>query len=141
VQRSRPGVARDRQPDDACRWVGAGRLWCCLRDGELVRKQVIDVRLRLIREAGDQGVERGVRLNLRRIEVELASPDEARLLAQVDNPLEETLKDIDPEPLPDAGQAGVVGQRLVERIAQVPAVGQVEGSGGDELPFFNGLRK
>ena len=38
-----------------------------------------------------------------------------------------------PEPLPDAGQAGVVGQGLVEGVAEVPAVGQVEAGRLDQL--------
>ena len=60
------------------------------------------------------------------VEVQLPAPDQPRLLAQVDDLLEEALEDVDAEPLPDAGQAGVVGQLLVEGVAEVPAVGQVE---------------
>ena len=38
-----------------------------------------------------------------------------------------------PKPLPDAGQAGVVGQLLVQGVAEVPAMGQVEAGRLDEL--------
>jgi hypothetical protein len=37
--------------------------------------------------------------------------------------------------LPDPGETRVVGQRLVEGLAQVPAVGQVEIGGLDEFPL------
>ena len=40
-----------------------------------------------------------------------------------------------PKPLPDAGQAGVVGELLVERVAEIPAVGEVETRRRDELPL------
>jgi hypothetical protein len=36
------------------------------------------------------------------------------------------LKGLDAEALADAGQAGVVGQRFVQCVAQVPAVGEIE---------------
>ncbi len=65
--------------------------------------------------------------------IEFLSPDQPDLLAQVGDMLEKPLEDVDPEPLPDAGQAGVVRQVLVERVAEVPAVGEVETRGRDEL--------
>ena len=67
------------------------------------------------------------------VEVELPTPDQARFLAEVDDLLEEALEDVDARALPDAGQAGVVGQRLIEGVAQIPAMGQVEAGGLDQL--------
>jgi hypothetical protein len=54
-------------------------------------------------------------------------------LAQVDDPLEKALEDLYPQPLPDAGEAGVVGEGLVEGVAEVPSVGQVEAGRFDQL--------
>ena len=90
------------------RQVGVGLR--CIVVG-LVREQIGHVRRGVVVEAGDEGRDAGVGLDLRGIEVELPAPDQARLLAQIDDLLEEALEDVDAEPLPDAGQAGVVGQR------------------------------
>jgi hypothetical protein len=46
------------------------------------------------------------------------TPDQADFLTQIDDPLEEALEDIDPKTLPDAGQAGMIGQLLVEGVAE-----------------------
>ena len=78
-------------------------------------------------EARDERVSVSIGPHSGGVEVELASPDQPRLLTQIDDLLEETLEDVDPQPLPDAGQAGVVGQFLVEGVAQVPAVGRGSG--------------
>ena len=104
----------------------------------LVREQVGHVGRGFVVEAGDEGRDAGVGLDLRGIEVELPAPDQACLLAQVDDLLEEALKDVDAEALPDAGQAGVVGQVLVQGVAEVPAVGQVEAGGLDQLAAPSG---
>lgn len=71
--------------------------------------------------------------DLGRVDEELRAPDQARLLAQVDDLLDEAREDCNTQPLPDAGQTRVVGERLVEGIAQVPVVGQVQAGGPDEL--------
>ena len=101
--------------------------------GGIVGEEVGDVGLGLVVEARDERVEGGVGLDLGGVEEQLPAPDQAGLLAQVDDLLEEALEDVEPEPLPDAGQAGVVGQRLVEGVAEVPAVGQVEAGRLDQL--------
>ncbi len=95
-------------------------------------EQVGDVGLCLEVEARDERIDVGVGPDLGRVEEELAAPDQPDLLAQVDDLLKEALEDVDPESLPDAGQAGVVGQRLIEGVAQVSAVGEVEGGGLDQ---------
>ena len=77
----------------------------------LVREQIGHVRRGLVVEARDEGRDAGVGFDLGGVEVELPAPDEPGLLAQIDDLLEEALEDVDPQPLPDAGQAGVVGQR------------------------------
>ena len=87
----------------------------------------------LVIEAGDQGVDAGIGLDLGGIDVEFPTPDQTRLLAEIDDLLEEALEDVDPKALPDAGQAGVVRQRLVQGVAEIPAVGQVEAGRLDEL--------
>ena len=46
---------------------------------------------------------------------------------------EEAREHFDAQALADAGQAGVVGQRLVEGIPQVPAVAEVEAGRLDQL--------
>src|SRR5215213_380070 len=68
----------------------------------------------------------------------VASTDSSRpqispVSSQIDDLLEEALKGGNAEPLPDPGQTGVIGQLLVQRVAQIPAVGQVEASGLDQL--------
>jgi hypothetical protein len=62
-------------------------------------------------------------------------PDQTHVLAQVNDLLEEALEDADAEPLPNAGQTGVVGQRLVQRVPDVPAVAKVEAGRLDQLPL------
>ncbi len=77
-------------------------------------------------EARDQGINVGVGRDLGRVEEEVSAPDQSRLLAQVDDALEEAFEGLDAQALADAGQTGVVGQGLVQRIPQVPAVGHVQ---------------
>ncbi len=84
-------------------------------------------------EARDQRFEVGIGRDLGRVDVEFPTPDQSRLLAQIHDLLEEALEDGDSQPLPDAGQAGVVGQLLVQGVAEVPAVRQIEGGGFDQL--------
>ena len=67
------------------------------------------------------------------IEEELLPPDQPGLEAQLHDVLEEAAEVRQAEPLADAGQAGVVGQRLVQVVAEVPAVRQVEGDRLHEL--------
>ena len=86
-------------------------------------------------EARHQRVGVGIGPHPGRVEVELPAPDQAGLLTEIDDLLEEALEDVDAEPLPDAGQAGVVREVLVQGIAEVPAVGQVEAGRLDELAF------
>src|SRR3954468_12131175 len=62
-------------------------------------------------------------------------PDQPDRLAQVHNLLEEALIDVNAEALPDVGQTGVVGERFVQGVAEVPAMGEIEACGLDELPF------
>jgi hypothetical protein len=83
-------------------------------------------------EPGDHTTQGGVRSNLGRIDEQFSAPDQAGLLAQFHHVLKEALEHGHPQPLPNARQAGVVRQRLVEAIAQIPAVGQVQGGGLDQ---------
>ena len=58
-----------------------------------------------------------------------------RVLAEVDHVLEEAAKDLEPEALPDAGEAGGIGQRLVEAVTEVPADTEAVHGQGEELPL------
>jgi hypothetical protein len=128
----RRGLGIDRQRHDVERHVSIG-VRCSVVG--LVREQIGHVRRGIVIEAGDEGRDAGVGLHLRGIEVEFAPPDQAGLLAQIDDLLEEALKDVDAEALADAGEAGVIGQFFVEGVAEVPAMGEVEIRGLDELPL------
>ena len=59
-------------------------------------------------EPGHQRIDRGVGVDFGGIEVQLVTPDQAGVLTQIDDPLEEALEDVHSKSLPDAGQAGVV---------------------------------
>jgi hypothetical protein len=83
------------------------------------------VRRGFVEEARDEGWDARVGFDLGGIEIEFATPEQPRLLTQIDDALEEAREDLHAEALPDAGQAGVVGEVFVERIAEVPAMGQV----------------
>jgi hypothetical protein len=127
---SRYALRIDRQRHDSWRQVGIG-VYCSVVS--LVREQISDVRRGVVIEARDEGRDAGVSFDLRGIEVQLSAPDEAGLLAQVDDLLEEALEDVDAEALPDAGQAGVVGEGLVQGVPEIPAMRQIQTSGLDEL--------
>ena len=103
-------------------------VWC-----QVGGEQIGDVRHGIAVEARDEGVDVSVRLDFGGVDVEPPVPDQARLLTAVDDLLEEALEDVDPKPLPNAGEAGVVGQVLVQRIAQILAVRQVQTRRRDEL--------
>jgi hypothetical protein len=69
-------------------------------------------------EAGHERVRIGISPDPGGIEIEFPAPDEPRLLTEIDNLLEKALEDVDPEPLADPSEAGVVGQVLVEGVAE-----------------------
>ncbi len=84
-------------------------------------------------QAGHDGVDVRVGPHPGGVEEELLPPHQPGLLAQLHHPLEEAPEDGDAQALPDLAQGGVVGQRLVQGVAQVPAVGQVQAGRLDEL--------
>jgi hypothetical protein len=55
------------------------------------------------REPWHQGIGVGICPYSSGIEVELTAPDEARLLTEIDDRLEEAVEEVDAELLPDAG--------------------------------------
>jgi len=63
------------------------------------------------------------------MKVQLLAPHQVGFLTEVHDAFEEALEHRDPEPLPDTGQAGVIRQRLVEGVPEVPAMGEIEGGG------------
>src|SRR5215213_10131449 len=78
------------------------------------------------REALHALFEIGAGFDLGGVDVQLPAPAQARLLTEIDGLLKETLEDVDAESLPNPREAGVIRQLFVERVAQIPAVGQVE---------------
>ena len=74
-------------------------------------------------EARLERVERGVGRDLGRVDVELLAPDQPRRDALLDDRLEEAAEDVQPVALADAGQAGVVGQRLGQVVARGTSAG------------------
>ena len=61
----------------------------------LVREQVNQVRGGFVIEAGDEGRDASVSLDLRRIEIKLPAPDKTRSLTRAHNPFEEAVEDGD----------------------------------------------
>jgi hypothetical protein len=96
-------------------------------------EQLGQVLLGLPVEPGHQAIQVGIGPDLGRVEEQLLAPDQTGRLAQLDDLLEETLEDLDAETSPDPGQAGVIGQRLVQGVAEVPAMGQVHAGQLDQL--------
>ena len=80
----------DRQLHGSLRQVGIGSR--CTIVG-LVPEEIGHVRRGVVIEARDERRDAGVRFNLGRVEVELPTPDQARLLTEVDDLLEEALED------------------------------------------------
>ncbi len=78
------------------------------------------------RELRPQRVHRGVRFDLGGIEVELLAVDQPGLQAQLHDPFEEALEGLHAIAAADLGEAAVVGERLVEVVAQVPTMSEVE---------------
>ncbi len=89
----------------------------------------------LNREARDHAVGGGVGLHGRRVEEELLPPHKPRLEALLHDPLEEQPKDLEPVALADPREAGVVGQRLVEVVSQIPADAKAVGHNLHQLPL------
>ena len=100
--------------------------------GKELPQMLIDGKARL------QGVERGVGLDLGGIEEELFAPDQPCLVAEVNTVLKEPTEDRQPQPLSDSGEGGVVGQRLIQAVATVPAMGRVQAGQLDELALGAG---
>jgi hypothetical protein len=86
-------------------------------------------------EARDERRDAHFGFDLRGIEGQLARPDVSHFLTQVDDVLEEALEDVNTESLADAGEARVIRQLLVERVAQIPAMSQVQIRCFDQLPL------
>jgi len=84
-------------------------------------------------QAGSRGIQRRVCAHFRRVEEQLLAADQPRVGAQLHNMVEEAAEEGQAVALADLAQARVVGQGLIEMVAQVPAVRQVEAGGRDEL--------
>jgi hypothetical protein len=70
-----------------------------------------------------------------RIKVQLASPNQSRLLALLYNRLEKAAKDVQAVAAADARQARVVGQRFVQIVANIPPHTEPVGDQAQEVAF------
>src|SRR5215204_3610065 len=86
-------------------------------------------------EAGRDGVQRRVRFDLGGVEVQILSPYQPRLYAHLYDLLEEAPEDAEAEALARASEVGVVGQRLVKVVAQVPTHREAVGRHTHKLPL------
>ncbi len=86
-------------------------------------------------QAGAHRAHRGVGPHLRRVEEQPLTPDQPGVDAELDNAVEEAPEDVEPIPLADLREAGVVGQALAQVVAKVPAQAQAVGSDAHELPL------
>ena len=84
-------------------------------------EEVVEVRLN--GEAGLERRQRRIGRDLRRVDVQLLPPHQPGADALLHNRLEEATQDIESVPLPDAAQAGVIGQRLAQVVAEGASVG------------------
>ena len=84
-------------------------------------------------QPGHERIQGSVARDAGRVGQDLLAPDEARLLAKVDDVLEEAAEDVETEALADAGEAGGVGQRLIQAVAQIPADAEAIRGQGEEL--------
>jgi hypothetical protein len=110
---------------------------CCL--GRLVGKEGGQVGMkgfpRFHGKASRERIHGGIGQHVGRVEVKLATPDEPRLLALRDDRLEEAAKDRQPVAGTDAGQAGMVGQGLIQVVPQIPADTQPVSGQSHEVAF------
>ena len=98
-------------------------------------------RVRRVRDIGEDGHHVGCRVGVEtrhervgvgigshsgRIEGEFPAPHQARVLTVVDDLLKDALDALDAHTLPTTTQAGMIRQLLVEGIATVPTVREVE---------------
>jgi hypothetical protein len=84
-------------------------------------------------EARHHRIEGSIGPDLGGIEDQLLAPDEAGVLAQLDDLIKEAAEDREAQPLPDPGQRRVVWEGLVQVVAEILAVGEVERRLFDEL--------
>jgi len=68
-------------------------------------------------EPGYPALHGGVSLDLGRVEEELLAPHQPGIDALLHDPLEEATEDLQAESLPDAGEARVVGQWLLQVVS------------------------
>jgi len=101
--------------------------------GAIAGEQVGDVLPRVLSEARRERVEVGVGPDPGAIEEEFLAPDQPGFLAELHDPLEEALKDVDAEPRSNPGQTGMIGQWLIQGVPDIPAMGKVQARCLDEL--------
>ncbi len=91
---------------------------------QVLLEAVLQVLQVLQKRTRPRRVQRGIGLDLRSIEVQLLTPHQPCLEALLHDPLEEAPEDREAVSLPDPGEAGVVGQGLVQVVPEVPANAQ-----------------
>src|SRR5262245_21701711 len=83
----------------------------------------------------DHSIDVGVGLHLGTVKVQFLSPYQSGFDAQFHNVLKEPLKDLQSKPLSDLAQATVIGDWLIQVIADEPAMCQVEIDSLHQLSF------
>jgi hypothetical protein len=99
----------------------------------LLREELGEVRLN--GEAGLQGVQRRIGGDLRGVDIQFLAPHQPGGEALLHDQLEETPEHVESIPLPDAAQTGVVGERLGQIVAEIPAQAEPIGDHLHELTF------
>src|SRR5215216_4344272 len=83
----------------------------------------------------DHAVDIGIRLHLRAVKVQLLSPNQSSFDAQFHNAFEKQLKDLQSKTFTNFAQTAVIGDRLIQVIANEPAMSQIEIDGLHQLSF------
>jgi hypothetical protein len=86
-------------------------------------------------QAWDDRVKGSVGSDLGGIEQELLAPDQSGIVTELDDMLEEPTKEGKPQAIADAGQAGMIRERLIQMVPKIPPVCQVEAGLLDQLPL------
>lgn len=86
-------------------------------------------------EPRSQRIHISIPLDLRRVHQQFLAPDQSGLVTQFHDVLEESPEGVEAEAVTDARETGMIGKRLIEVIAEIPAMGKVQGCEREELTF------
>src|SRR5262249_19813426 len=114
----------------------AGGVWSAIvnmvRSG-ITREEGDQVVVHDLPQSGHEGLHGSVAGNASRIGQHLLAPDTTRFLAEADHMLKDAAQAIKTEALPDAGETGGIGQRLVQTVAELPPDTEAIRGQGKEL--------